>query len=149
MPRGVYDRSKLKKTKTEAAPAAAKAPKGKPGRKPGSGTKSASPAKSETKTYSGGDAFGVFATLRANIDTLSNVAEKFGTTVPGVVTEIAAHVELLSNLRKQTFGTGESKKVVEEKAEASNGAATAQQTAPYAATVPMPPSPIPSISTPH
>lgn len=157
MPRGVYDRTKTKaqreaeKAAKGAAPAAKV--KGKPGRKPGSKvTKSASPTKTaESRASYGGDALGLFATVRANIETLTIVQDKFGTTIPTVGPEIAAHVEIMTNLRKQVFGSGEkqakteSTETVVETAPASNGTTAAAPQ--YQSTVPMPPAPIPSMPT--
>ncbi len=142
MPRGVYDRSKLKKNKTEAAPTAAKAPKGKPGRKPGS-TKVASAQTSSTKVS--GNELELFATVRANLDTLNAVAVKFG-DIPAVKTEISAHVDLITNLRQKVFGTGDAQSEPKTSDQA-NGAST--QTQQYATSVPMPPAPIPSIPATH
>lgn len=163
MPRGVYDRSKTKaQRETEkkstghavhAAPAAKV--KGKPGRKPGSGTikaKTASPAKATASKQSvsyGTDALSLFSTVRANLETLTLVADKFGhSTIPALAVEVSAHVDIISNLRKQVFGTNETQQSTETVAEAaqapSNGISAAPQ---YQTSVPMPPAPIPSIPT--
>lgn len=136
MPRGVYDRSKLKKTKTtETVSAAPKAPKGKPGRKPGSGAKAvvtSAPAKVS------GNELELFSTVRANLDTLNSLASKFG-DIPTIKSEVAAHVDLFTSLREKVFGTKSTETVV------SNGTAPTQ----YASSVPMPPAPIPSIPATH
>lgn len=157
MPRGVYDRTKTKaqreaeKAAKGAAPAAKT--KGKPGRKPGSAkvTKSAAPAKTaEAKVSYGTDAIGLFATVRANLDTLNALSSRFPDVV-SIRTEIEAHIEVMSNLRKQVFGSGEtqaqteSTETVVETASASNGTTAAAPQ--YPSTVPMPPAPIPSIPT--
>lgn len=157
MPRGVYDRSKTKaqreaEKKAHGAHAApATKVKGKPGRKPGSVAKSASaktsPKTAEARVSYGNDALNLFSTVRANLETLNTLADKFG-DIPTIKTEIAAHVDVISSLRRQVFGTGESQASTETVAETSNGttAATAPQ---FAQSVPMPPAPIPSIPATH
>lgn len=139
MPRGVYDRSKLKKNKAKAEStetAVSAAPKGKPGRKPGSKNK----AKASVPQGLGvgvaqiarGD-FHLISEVRANLAVLNAVATQFG-SVPAVKTEIETHIGYLSRLSKAAFGEAEAEEI-----QAPANGASAQQ---YPTTVPMPPAPV-------
>ncbi len=166
MPRGVYDRSKLKKNKgaekkAESTETVAKvaAPKGKPGRKPGSKNKvqktsapavhlaEAAPGMAQVqKSYS---ELYLISEVRNNLATLSLIADKFGTSVPGVQDEMATQVGYLTRLSKDVFGIAEAAPAAadaedeeetkaEQQAAPSNGVSTQS----YPTTVPMPPSPV-------
>lgn len=137
MPRGVYDRTKTKEQRAaekksggapKKAAKAAAAPK-KHGRK-ASAKASAGPA--TTKTTSVDREFTLMNEVRVNLATLTNVADKFG-ALPGVKTEIEAHVQLMGTLRQQIFGNEETETTV------SNG--TTAQPAYQAPAVPLPPTP--------
>lgn len=155
MPRGVYDRSALKKDKPakaakEAKAVKASAPKtGKRGRPPGSKNKiSGDVAKTSVASVPGLGGIGqeydaaksvdgatsagqhplyLLHEVRTNIASLTAVAATFP-DLPGVKTELAAHVGLLSELRQQAFGKKEEVKGT------ANGA--------YTTSVPMPPIPV-------
>jgi hypothetical protein len=155
MPRGIYDRSKLKKNKkaesTEAAPVkrgpgrprknpieaapakAAKTPKATKATKvkaaPGFGLNQVAVQKS-------GDSQAIYmlSQVRENLSVLNQLHTQFG-DVASIKTEVKAHIELLGTLREQVFG-GDAPK-------ASNG-----ESAKYPQTVPMPPS-VPSIPATH
>jgi hypothetical protein len=154
MPRGVYDRSKLKKNKTTAthstetavhAAPAKRGPKGKPGRKAGSTNKTSTQGAVQTKSNISGDSLMLFGEVRSNLVTLNLLADKFG-SIPAIKSEVEAHVETLGRLRQQVFGTGEAEADQKETAPvASNGTSVAATQ--YPATVPMPSAPIPSIPT--
>ncbi len=153
MPRGVYDRSKMKtKTaSTAAAPAAAKkGPKAKPGRKPGAQAKTTASTPVVQSKGTGGNAFDLLSTVRENLATLTSVGSQFGNAL--VADEVAEQVKLLSSFREKIFGSTETIAKKEEKSEAasapvSNGTSAAPQQ--YAQSVPMPPAPIPTVPAAH
>lgn len=139
MPRGVYDRSKLKKSKPEKTASATPAKRG-PGRPPGRKAHAVKEVAKEAAPLGGmgqvAQAFGhggdlhLLHEIRNNLSTLHLLSDKFG-DLPAVKSEVAANVEAMANLRKQIF---------KELAQA-NGTAQVTQ---YPSTVPMPPS-VPSI----
>lgn len=152
MPRGVYDRSKMKKkaASTETAHAAPKSPKGKPGRKPGS--KNKPKASLPGASLAQGLAVGfsdlhLISEVRNNLVTLNLLADKFGGSVPSITAEITTQVGYLSQLSKKSFAeepaTEATSSTQDEEPAQPNGAKA------YAGTVPMPPAPVtvPSMPT--
>lgn len=154
MPRGVYDRSKLKKTNkaetVSAAPVAKKA-KGKPGRKPGAQvakSEAVSPMTAIKGSGSNANALDLFATVRENLNTLNALGAQFK-GVSAIEAEVVSHLGILSDLRKQVFGEDKVEEAVEtEEATAAPSTGNGVNAAPaFPTSVPMPPSPIPSLPT--
>lgn len=130
MPRGIYDRSKLKKShKHESTETVAHtaAPKGKPGRKPGRkpgnsvATASASVAKSTGNKAT--NTMELLSEVRQNLATLSSLKQQFG-TIGAINTEVQAHVELLGRLSREAFGVVETVTEVKQAVTPPNGLGT-------------------------
>lgn len=161
MPRGVYDRSKMKKNTAEPAKAAPKAPKGKPGRKPGKKIEtkaepSLAPVAAATNVGTTYDNLFLLREVRENLNTLKGIHEAFGNSSDLVATEIVEHVKVLGRLSRVAFGTGPETETEEEEAPVAAAPVAAVVPAPVPAVVapaaqfgnvPMPPSPIPTLAT--
>jgi hypothetical protein len=136
MPRGIYDRSKLKKNKTESTETVAKvaAPKGKPGRKPGRkpGSTATTQAKAET---SGRNTLELMSEVRQNLAILSSL-KQVGFSIPAITSEVQAHVDILGKLSREAFGVEEETEAKPATA-ASNGVSTS--TIQPMPSVPLPP----------
>lgn len=155
MPRGVYDRAKMKKEKNADAEPVKKV--GKPrGRKPkvkeDKLETSNAPISSVTKTrfddviYKSSsviynDPVYLLSQVRATLDTLTSLNVNFGLTIPSINTEIVWHIKLLSKLSREAFGVLEASEDSTVKDTNSTGTT-------YPSTVPMPPS-IPSLPSTH
>lgn len=155
MPRGVYDRSKMKNKNTKAtkstetvvhAAPAKKGPKGPRGRKAkGAGGNIAQGAFASHTAQSStgradGNQFFLFDQVRQNLNTLTALKQQFS-DIPTIRTEVEAHLEVLSDLRQQAFP-----KQAEEKTVAAPSNGVTATTMP--SVVPMPPS-VPTIPTTH
>lgn len=148
MPRGIYDRSKMKNpTEKTAKPAkapkapkaekSAAAPKGKRGRKP---RVDATVGTAKPAVDGSTDNIRLMVEARENVKILTDLVGVFGKT-DSLTDEISAHLEILSDLRTKVFPAIEV--AVEAKAEEPKAApAVAPPNGAYTSSVPLPPPPV-------
>lgn len=159
MPRGVYDRSEMKKPKAEKAEKPAKvakvstAAKKGPGRPKGSGKKaktSEAPVK-QARLGAVHQDVGVasrglanFYQVRENLAILSALGNTFPTLGESIQEEVKAHLAIFTDLRKQEWPDVTEEVTAEE--EEVVATSTPNGVTAYSASVPMPPAPIPTIT---